>query len=158
MTRYVIRAPSREAEARRDTCEIAGRRFETQGPAPVYRMITLLWLHGHSGAAFEVLDDLSPFGKPGGLAMRGRVRSWVRLIKAKVTFDRRAKPEPQFTEEQRIAVGKAAGMVTDLGQKAQARGGQRAVCATSPSDDPEYPQKEDGASTRVVTAHTPEAA
>ncbi len=73
MTRYVIRAPSREAEARRATCESAGRRFETQGPAPVYRVVTLLWLHGHGGEAFEVHDDLSPFGKPGGLAIRGRV-------------------------------------------------------------------------------------
>ncbi len=142
----------------RASCEVADCRFETEGPAPIYKLATLLWLHGYGGAAFEVCDDVSPFGKPGGLAMTGRVRSWARLVKAKVTFDRRAKPEPQFTEEQRIAVGKAAGMVTDLGQKAQARGGQRAVCATSPSDDPEYPQKEDGASKRVVTAHTLEAA
>ncbi len=75
MTRYVIRAPSREAEARRATCEIAGRRIETQGPAPIYRMLTLLWLHGHGGGRFEVYDDLSPTGKPGGLAMRGKVRN-----------------------------------------------------------------------------------
>ncbi len=139
---------------------MAGRRFETQGPAPIYKLATLLWLHGYGGECFEVHDDISPTGRPGGLAMTGRVRNWARLVKAKISFDRRAKPEPEpeFTEDQRIAVGKAAGRVTDLGQKAQARGGQRAVCATSPSDDPEYPQKEDGASTRVVTAHTPEAA
>ncbi len=52
----------------------AGGHFEALGPAPVYRMITLLWLHGLGGAAFEVYDDLSPTGKPGGLAMRGKVR------------------------------------------------------------------------------------
>ncbi len=97
MTRYVIRAPSREAEARRATCESAGRRFEAKGPAPVYRMVTLLWLHGHGGAAFEVYDDLSPTGKPGGLAMRGKVRNWSRLVKGKVTFDRQAKPATEFT-------------------------------------------------------------
>ncbi len=61
MTRYVIRAPSREAEARRDNMG-GGLRLETQGPAPVYRMVTLLWLHGHGGATFEVYDDLSPTG------------------------------------------------------------------------------------------------
>ncbi len=53
----------------RASCEVAGRRFETEGPAPIYRMATLLWLHGHGGADFEVWDDRSPFGKPGGLAM-----------------------------------------------------------------------------------------
>ncbi len=33
-----------------------------RGPAPVYKFATLLWLHGHRGAAFEVWDDVSPFG------------------------------------------------------------------------------------------------
>ncbi len=55
----------------RASCQVAGRRFETRGPAPIYRIATLLWLQGHGGAEFEVWDDLSPFGKPGGLAMRG---------------------------------------------------------------------------------------
>ena len=34
----------------RSTCEVTGRRFETKGPAPIYRMATLLWLHGLGGA------------------------------------------------------------------------------------------------------------
>ena len=51
---------------------VASRRFEAWGPAPIYKLATLLWLHGHGGEHFEVWDDLSPFGRPGGLAMRGR--------------------------------------------------------------------------------------
>ncbi len=34
--------------------EMAGRRFEATGPAPIYKLTTLLWLHGHGGAEFEV--------------------------------------------------------------------------------------------------------
>ncbi len=44
---------------RRAICEVADRRFETQGPAPIYKLVTLLWLNGHRGARFEVWDDLS---------------------------------------------------------------------------------------------------
>ncbi len=51
----------------RASCEVAGRRFEAEGPAPIYKLTTLLWLHGHGGADFEVWDDVSPFGKPGEL-------------------------------------------------------------------------------------------
>ncbi len=123
----------------RATCEAAGHLFEATGPAPIYRIATLLWFYGHGGERFEVWDDLSPFGNPGGLAMTGRVRNWARLVKEKISFDRKAEPEPEFTEEQRVAVGKAAGMVTDFGQKAQAGGGERAVCATRPSDGPGVP-------------------
>ena len=142
----------------RASCEVAGRRFETEGPAPIYRMVTLLWLQGHGGERFEVHDDISPTGRPGGLAMTGRVRNWARLVKAKISFDRKAKPEPEFTEEQRVAVGKAAGMVTDLGQKAQAGGGERAVCATRPSDGPDCRQGRDRAPAALVGAHRPNAA
>ena len=142
----------------RATCEVAGRRFETTGPAPIYRIVTLLWFYGHGSERFEVWDDVSPFGRSGGLAMTGRVRNWARLVKAKISFDRKAEPEPEFTEEQRVAVGKAAGMVTDLGQKAQAGGGERAVGATRPSDGPEYPPMEGEASTRVLSARSSEPA
>ena len=158
MTRYVIRAPSREAEARRATCEVTGHRFETQGPAPVYRMITLLWLHGHGGAAFEVYDDLSPTGKPGGLAMRGKVRNWASFEtpNGKPMFRMKSQPDPNFTPEQQANVAKAAGVVVSM--DADSRGTFAPGCATPISDGPEYPQDEDGASTRVVTAQTPEAA
>ncbi len=40
----------------RASCEVAGRRFEAEGPAPIYKLTTLLWLHGHGGAGFEVWD------------------------------------------------------------------------------------------------------
>ncbi len=33
----------------RASCEVDGRRYETVGPAPMYKIVTLLWLHGHNG-------------------------------------------------------------------------------------------------------------
>ncbi len=68
----------------RASCEVTGRCFETVGPALLYKLATLLWLHGHGGAAYEVWDDVSPFGKPGGLAMRGRVRNWTSFLGASI--------------------------------------------------------------------------
>ncbi len=158
MTRYVIRAPSREAKTRRATCEIAGRRFEAKGPAPIYRMATLLWLHGHGGAEFEVWDDLSPFGKPGGLAMTGRVRIWARLVKGKPNFTRKSQPDPDFTTDERQVIARAAGTVVDLDEIRPASGLSGAVCATSPSGGPDHRPERERASARVVTAHTPKAA
>ena len=81
----MIRSDTRHPDRRRRhqgraSCEVAGRRFEAQGPAPIYKLTTLLWLHGHGGADFEVWDDVSPFGKPGGLAMRGQVRNWASVL------------------------------------------------------------------------------
>ena len=51
----VIRQDTRHPGKRRRhqgraSCQVAGRRFEAQGPAPVYRLVTLLWLHGHGAA------------------------------------------------------------------------------------------------------------
>ncbi len=86
----------RRRQQGRASCEVAGRRFEAQGSAPVYKLATLLWLHGHGGADFEVWDDVSPFGKPGGLAMRGKVRNWARLVKGNSKFDRKALHDPVF--------------------------------------------------------------
>ncbi len=148
----------RKRHPSRASCEVAGRRYETVGPAPVYKIVTLLWLHGHDGEPFEVWDDLSPFGKPGSLAMTGRVRNWARLVKGKPNFTRKSQPDPDFTPDERQVIAQAAGAVVDLDGTRPASGLWGAVCATSPSDGPVYPQKEDGASTRVVTAHTPEAA
>ncbi len=31
------------------SCEVAGRRFEAEGRASIYKLTTLLWLHGHGG-------------------------------------------------------------------------------------------------------------
>ncbi len=74
----MLRGNTRDPDRRkrhpsRVSCEYHSKRSETEGPAPIYKLATLLWLHGYGGADFEVLDDRSPFGKPGGLAMRGRV-------------------------------------------------------------------------------------
>ncbi len=102
----------------RATCEVAGRRFEATGPAPIYKLTTLLWLHGHGGERFEVHDDMSPFGKPGGLAMRGRVRNWARLVNGKPGFNRQAQSEEDFTPEERTAIAQAAGTVTALMESA----------------------------------------
>ncbi len=148
----------RQRHQGRATCEIAGRRFEATGPAPIYRIVTLLWLHGHGGSEFEVWDDVSPFGKPGGLAMRGKVRSWVRLVKGKPNFTRKARPDPDFTPDERQVIVRAAGTVVDLSETCPASGLSGAVCATHPSDGPDHRPERERASTRDVTAHTPEAA
>ncbi len=142
----------------RARCEVADRRFETQGPAPIYKLATLLWLHGHGGAAFEVWDDLSPFGKPGGLAMRGKVRSWARLVKGKPKFDRKAVLDPDFTPFERGVVAEAAGMVTGTPQRVPPSGDKARTAPISVPDGPECPQEDDGALARFSTAHVPEAA
>ncbi len=97
----MIRQDTRHSDRRkrhqgRASCEVAGRRFETEGPAPIYRMITLLWLHGHGGLEFEVWDDLSPHGNPGGLAMRGKVRNWAsfKTPNGKPMFRMKSQPDP----------------------------------------------------------------
>ncbi len=68
----------------------------------------------------------------------------------------KSQPDPGFTPEQRPTAAKAAGVVVSM--DTDSRRTFAPGCATSPSDGPEYPQKEDGASTRVVTTPTPEAA
>ncbi len=139
----------------RASCEVAGRRVETQGPAPVYKLTTLLWLHGHGGAAFEVHDNVSPTGKPGGLAMRGRVRNWARLVKGKPAFDKDAPSETDFSPHERDLIARAAGRVTetDSPRPENVRTG-----ATHPPDGPEYPQERDRAPIAVVGPQTSEAA
>ncbi len=139
-------------------CEVASRRFESMGPAPTYKLLTLLWLHGHGGEAFEVWDDLSPFGKPGGLAMTGRVRNWARLVKGKVTFDRQAKPATEFTPKEVELIARAAGRIFDAAGIDSPAAGYARPGPISVRDSPEYPQKDEGASARVSTAHTPKAA
>ncbi len=142
----------------RATCEATGRHFETQGPAPIYRVVTLLWLHGHGGAAFEVYDDVSPTGKPGGLAMRGAVRNWASLDTPKgiPMFRMKSKPDPDFTPDQRAAVAKAAGVVVSC--DAVSRDTPTPGCASSSSNGPRHPREPERASARVLTARSPEAA
>ncbi len=93
------------------TCEVAGHCFEVQGPAPIYRLATLLWLNGHGGAGLEVYDDVGPTGRPGGLSMRGRVRNWASFETPNglPRFRMKSQPNPDFTPGQRAAVARAAG-------------------------------------------------
>ncbi len=138
----------------RASCEVAGRRFEAQGPAPIYRIATLLWLHGHGGERFEVWDDVNPFGKPGGLAMTGRVRNWASFETPKGTpmFKMQSKPDPDFTPEQREAAAKAAGSVICCdGHSRETLSPGR---ATRPSGYPNHPPMEGEASTRLFTARS----
>ena len=142
----------------RASCKVDSRRFEAAGPAPIYKLATLLWLHGHGGAAFEVWDDVSPFGKPSGLAMRGKVRSWASFEtpKGMPMFRMKSKPDPDFTSEQRSAVAKAAGVVVSC--DAVSRDTPTPGCASSSSNGPRHPREPERASAAIVGARTPEAA
>ena len=139
----------------RAACEVAGRRFETRGPASIYKLTTLLWLHGHGGADFEVWDDLSPFGKPGGLAMRGRVRNWARLVNGKPKFGKDSTSEVDFAPHERDLIARAAGSVAEIDSPRPDNGRTTPI---SPLDGPMYPQRGKAASTSVVAAQRPEAA
>ncbi len=159
MTRQDTRHPDRRRRHQgRAWCEVAGRRFETQGPAPIYKLTTLLWLHGHGGEDFEVWDDRSPSGKPGGLAMRGQVRNWASFEtpRGMPMFRMQSEPGPDFTPEQRAALAKAAGVVvsTDADSRDTLSPGR----ATAPSDYPRHQPEQDDASTGVVGSQTPVAA
>jgi hypothetical protein len=139
-------------------CEVDGCRFETKGPAPIYKLATLLWLHGHGGAEFEVWDNLSPFGKPGGLAMTGRVRNWARLINGKPKFKKDALSETDFSPQERDLIARAAGRVLDAAEIDSPRPDNARTDATRPSGDPTCPRGDDESSTGIVGARASEAA
>ncbi len=159
----MIRSDTRHPDRRRRHqgrvwCQVAGRRFEAEGPAPIYKLTTLLWLHGHGGVEFEVWDDRNPFGKPGGLAWRGRVRNWALLVKGKPSFTRKAKPDSDFMPDEREVIARAAGTVVSLAKVPAASGLPGAVCVTRPADGPRYPQEQDRAPAALVTAPRREVA
>ena len=104
---------------------------------PISKLVTLLWLHGHRGADFEVYDDVSPTGRPGGLAMTGRIRNWARLVKGKPKFDQKAQIDPVFTPAESNVVTKAAGTVTP--QRAASSGDQAPTVPVSLQVDPRLP-------------------
>ena len=131
----MIRQDTRHPDKRRRHpgrawCEVAGRRFETQGPAPIYKLTTLLWLHGHGGTEFEVWDDVSPFGKD-------------------------APCETDFSSGEREMVAQAAGRVTETDSP---RPENARTAATHPADGPEHPQGQDDASAGILGPQTPVAA
>ena len=151
-------ADKRRRHQGRAWCEVAGRRFEAQGPAPIYKLSTLLWLHGHGGTDFEVHDDVSPTGTLGGLAMTGWVRNWARLVMGKPKFDRKALHDPSFTPTERDAASKAAGKVTGMPQRAPLSGDNARTMPISVPSDPKCPQQEEATTARVSTAQRPMAA
>ena len=55
-------------------------------------MITLLWLRGHAGEYFEVLNNANRSSQ----VMAGRVRNWASLRKGAVRFRERARPRHSF--------------------------------------------------------------
>ncbi len=148
----------RKRHPSRASREVADRRYETTGPAPVYKLSTLLWLHGHGRAEFEVWDDVSPFGMPGGLAMRGKVRNWARLVNGKPRFDKDAPPETDFSPHERDLIARAAGRISDAAEIDSPRPENGRTARSHPSDSPDYPQERDGPSARVIGPQAPEAA
>ncbi len=136
----------------RANCEVAGRRFETKGPAPIYRMATLLWLHGHIDAYFAVYDDRSPTGGPGGLALTGRVRNWARFVTGKPTFGRDAPSEVDFSPHERGLIARTAGSVAEIDSPRPENGRPAAV---SIQDASRCLAERDGAPVPVSTAAHP---
>ncbi len=159
LTRQNINHPDhKNRHPARASCEVGGQRYETTGPGLIYKLSTLLWLHGHGGEHFEVWDDLDPFGNPGGLALLGQARNWARLGKGKLSFERRAAPAADFAPDEKKAIALSAGVVTDLVGGVLPAVGEARTARSHPLDGPEHQSGPDGPSTGVVGARAPEAA
>ncbi len=159
MIRSDMRHPDRHRRHQGQAiCEVAGQRFEAEGPAPIYKLATLLWLHGHGGERYEVWDDRDPFGNPGGLALLGQARNWARLVKGKLSFDRRADIAADFTPDERKAIAQSAGVVTDLVGGVLPAVGEADTGRSHPLDGPEHQPGPETPSTGVATARAPKAA
>ncbi len=159
LTRENSNHPDRkERHPSRASCEVGARRYETVGPAPIYKLTTLLWLHGHGGVTFEVWDDRDPFGKPGGLALRGRVRNWARLVNGKPKFNKDAPSETDFSPHERDLIARAAGRVSDTAEIDSPRPDNARTARSHLSDGPEHPQGQNRAPAAFATAPRPEAA
>ncbi len=100
-------------------------------------------------------DDRSPTGKPGGLAMRGKVQNWAYLVRGKPSFTRKAQPDPNFTPDEREVIDQAAGSVVGVVETPPPSGLSAAVCATHPSDGPDHPQERDRACSGLSGAQRP---
>ena len=77
LTMAVTSCPRAEWQPSRARCVVDGMSYETEGPASIYKIVTLLDQAGYHGEAFEVFDNQSPFGGPAGLALTGQVRSYM---------------------------------------------------------------------------------
>lgn len=95
---------------------------------------------------------MSPTGRPDGLAMAGRVRNWAPISNGRPVFTKDAKPDPSFTPHEQKLVARTAGQVMELAEQGSSRAYKARTYATRPSDDPEYPQQQDGASTGPLGA------
>ncbi len=110
------------------------------------------------GQRYEVWDDRDPFGKPGGLAMTGRVRNSARLDKGKLSFGRQAETAADFAPDERKVIAQSAGKVTDLIGGAPPAVGEAQSARSHPPGGPDSLSATDGPSTAVATAQRPEAA
>ncbi len=100
----------------------------------------------------------APTGKPGGLAQRGKVRNWARLVNGKVTFDRQANPAAEFAPDEVDFIAHAAGRVSDSAEIDSPVPGNTRTAPISVPDGPNYPRGGEGASPGLSTAQRPEAA
>jgi hypothetical protein len=100
--------------------------------------------------------DVSPFGKPGGLAMTGHVRNWAGFKgKGKLSFTARSKPRPTFTSDELALIATVAGNVSKIAPPGLPEEPHSAI---SPSDGRgHYPAALDGAHGAPAAAR-PEAA
>ncbi len=159
LTRQNINHPDRKKRhPAQASCEVGGQRYETTGPGLIYKLSTLLWLHGHGGEKYEVWDDRDPFGNPGGLAMTGQARNWARLVKGKLSFERRAAPAADFVPDERKVIAAAAGVVTGLAGDALLAVGEARTARSRPLDGPEGQPGPEHPSTDVAGALAPKAA
>lgn len=83
ITIHVVRGDSRTGKPYEATTVVNGKAYRTTGDCYggdrfLYRLLTLLTYDGDQGRPFEVRDDRSPTGGPSGLAMTGRVRSYLK--------------------------------------------------------------------------------
>ena len=159
LTRQNINHPDhRKRHPSRASCEVGGQRYETTGPGLIYKLATLLWLHGHGGEHFEVWDDLDPFGNPGGLALRGPVRNWARIVKGKPKFNKDASSEVDFSPDERKMVEEAAGRVIEPAKTDSPQPDNAHTARSHPLDGPEDQSGPESPSTGVVGARAPKAA
>ncbi len=130
---------------------------EIEGPAPIYKLATLLWLHGHGGAAFEVWADLSPTAEPGGLAMRGRVPNWALISNGRPVFTKDVKLDSSFTAHEQRLVARAAGQVSSLPRRTRQDPTKPVHAKLGPWTAPNHSGRQDGASTSFSSVQGSEA-
>ncbi len=82
--------------------------------------------------------------------MRGKVRNWARLVNDKLSFDKDAPSNPDFTPVER--------MIARAARKTPSRPGEARAASSHPSEGSEHPQGKVDASAGVAGPHTSVAA